>query len=143
MDIAALQTAATAALDKLSKPSWRSPTWWICTVIPVAASIVLLILSVPATSMASVIVTGVIGVAGIVAGSWKDGVIKTAIAAAPAVWELARDIHHAKTGTELVKLTKPPYSSSAPPHLEPSVAVPGTMIVVDDDEPKGGKGDKK
>lgn len=142
VDLTQLESAVLAAVDKVGKPSWRSPTWWACTVAPIFLPVILLVVGIaPASPVALVTGAAVMSIAAVV-GHLKDGWLKTALAAAQPLWQLVHAIISAR-GDELAKLSKLPYSSLNNPAKVASATPGGADQEPDEDEPTGGKGDAR
>lgn len=138
IDPTKLETAATDALSKLTKPSWASPTWWLGTLATIFGALVAAGVVGAGTPFA-IGVGGALALGSVVASHWKDGMVKTAIAAAPELWHFVRGLHAAKTAAVLSQVRP----AAASPSLEPTVyrkpvsELPGAMPqAVDPEDPR-------
>lgn len=132
MDIAKLEAAALAALDKIGKPSWRSPTWWVGTVAPQALSVLIAGGILVGGGHFALIVSAALALAASIVAHIKDGWIKIAIASAPEAWALFQTIHSSRSENTTMAIKT---SSLDPPVLFKDTAS-GAIQVADAEDPK-------
>lgn len=125
----ALESAATDALAKVSKPSWRSPTWWLSTATTVWGCAMTAGL-IAGGSPAAMIVGATLAALSVITAHIKDGWVKTAIAAAPELWNLVKALR----GQKVLAVTMPS-GSLAPTQYSPS-ASGGVPQARDNEDPR-------
>lgn len=130
IDVSKAETAAMDALSKVSKPSWKSATWWLGTAATVWGCVIAAGLIGPGTPLA-LIVGSAMALASVLAAHAKDGWIKTAIAAAPDAWNLIKTVR----GGAALSAVAPHYDSTAPARFVPSVSG-GVPQALDAEDPK-------